>query len=103
MRVFRRLGFALWLALALVAGQQAAMLHALAHASDTLAQKDDSRPAPSKCGDCSACAQLSAGAAATPPVLPEAACAESPSSVVARTGSSSLTLPYHSRAPPALS
>jgi len=58
MKALRHLGFALWLALALVAGQQLALLHELGHATEQLAQKQDSKPAPSKCDQHYATGQL---------------------------------------------
>ena len=58
MKALRRLGFALWLALALVAGQQLALLHDLGHAAEQLVQKHDSKPAPAKCDQHYATSQL---------------------------------------------
>jgi hypothetical protein len=49
MSCLRHLGFALWLAFALVAGQHAALLHELGHATERLSHKQDSKPAPLKC------------------------------------------------------
>ncbi|HUP98374.1 MAG TPA: hypothetical protein VM073_10545 [Usitatibacter sp.] len=62
MKALRRLGFALWLALALVLGQHAAAMHDLGHASEKLSHPD-SKPAKVKCGECFACAQLVGGGA----------------------------------------
>jgi len=64
MKAFRRLGFALWLALALLVGQHAVALHELVHVAEKLSQKQDSKPAPAKCGECFAGAQLAGGAPA---------------------------------------
>lgn len=58
MKALRHLGFALWLAFALVAGQQLVLLHELGHAAEKLAQKQDSKPAPAKCDQHYATAQL---------------------------------------------
>jgi hypothetical protein len=58
MKALRHLGFVLWLALALVAGQQLVLLHDLGHAAESLAQKQDSKPAPSKCDQHYATSQL---------------------------------------------
>jgi HD superfamily phosphodiesterase len=100
MRIFRRLGFALWLALALVAGQQAALLHDLGHASEKLSQKD-TKPAPAKCDKHFAFTQLTGAASASieiPPV--ECSLAEF---VAPEAGSRAApTLAYRSQAPPAL-
>ena len=101
MRAFRRLGFALWLALALVAGQQAALLHDLGHASEKLAQKQDGKPAPAKCDKHFAFTQVTGAASASieiPPV--ECTLAEF---VVPEVGACAApTLAYRSQAPPAL-
>jgi hypothetical protein len=103
MKAFRRLGFALWLALALVAGQQAAALHALGHAAESLAQKQDPKqPTPSKCGECFVCSQLSAGAATTVPEVPLVECGISVS-VAAMDGIvAAPAFAYLSRGPPTL-
>jgi hypothetical protein len=102
MKAFRRLGFALWLVFALVAGQQAAALHALGHASERLSQKQDPKPVTTKCADCFVCAQLSAGAAATVPAVALSAAAFTPH-VFAPHGERNVTaLAYRSRAPPTL-
>ena len=101
MRALRRLGFALWLALALVAGQQLAALHALGHASEKLSQTD-TKPAPAKCGECFAVAQLSAGAATTIPAVVLIGADVVPATMLARDGATATVLAYRSRAPPAL-
>ena len=101
MKALRRLGFALWLALALVAGQQLAVLHALGHASETLSQKDPKQP-PAKCGECFACSQLSAGAATTVPDVPVVQCGIEATAVVAEGVHVAPSVPYLSRAPPIL-
>jgi len=101
MKALRRLGFALWLALALVAGQQAAALHALGHATESLSQKDG-KQLPSKCGECFACSQLSAGAAATIPEVPLVDCAVASESFVAEGDRLPPALAYYSRGPPTL-
>lgn len=101
MKLFRRLGFALWLALALVAGQQAALLHDLGHASEKLSQKD-SKPAPSKCDQCFACAQVAAGAAPALPTVPTVTCGIDPVILVEQVVVASAPLAYHAQAPPTL-
>jgi hypothetical protein len=73
MRHIRKFGFALWLALALVAGQQLALLHDLGHAAEKVAQKQDSKPA-SKCDQHFASAQF-VGAATVPYTPPRVDCA----------------------------
>lgn len=101
MRSLRRLGFALWLALALVAGQQVAAWHALGHATEKLSQSDP-KPAPAKCDQCFAGAQLSAGAAATVATLVVVTGSIAPQSSVAIECGRAAVLAYRSRAPPAL-
>lgn len=70
MTKLRRIASAFWLSLALLAGQHAAALHGLAHATEQLTQKKDSQHIPATCDKCFACAELSSGAAATVPSLP---------------------------------
>lgn len=102
MKAFRRLGFALWLAFALVAGQQAAAVHMLGHASESLSQKQDPKPQPSKCGECSVCSQLSAGAAPTLPEVPPTACGIETATYVPEGERVAPVLAYLSRGPPTL-
>lgn len=101
MKHLRRLGFALWLALALVAGQHAALLHDLGHAAEQLAQKQDSKPASSKCDKHFASTQLvgaaSADFAAPPPACEAVAFALLDSPARARPAPA-----YRSQAPPVL-
>ena len=99
MKALRRLGFALWLALTLVVGQQAALLHDLGHASEKLTQKD-SKPAPSKCDECFACAQLAGGAAATLPTVPPVSCDVPVFAFTPRAVAATTRLAYHAQAPP---
>ena len=103
MKAMRRLGAVLWLALALVVGQQAAALHALAHASEAVAHKQDSKPA-KVCGECCVAAQLSAGAPpASLPAVPLVDCTAAALAYAEASGRSVTTTPYHSRAPPSAS
>jgi hypothetical protein len=101
MKALRRLGFALWLALALVAGQHVALLHDLGHASEKLSQKD-SKPAPSKCDQCFACANLAGGAPATVATVPPVACGIESSPFVEQAVVASAPLAYQAQAPPVL-
>lgn len=103
MNRLRRFAFALWLALALIVGQQAAALHDLGHATERLASQKDSVPSPNSCDKCFMCAGLSSGAAATllvlyvpaattaPPALPDHQSAPTPARFA-----------FLSRAPPTL-
>lgn len=71
MKRFRTFGFALWLALALLLGQQAAALHDVAHASEQFSQPADSKDSHPDCDTHFACSQLgSALAGSLVPALP---------------------------------
>lgn len=102
MKVLRRLGFALWLALALVAGQHAAALHDFAHIADKVSDKQDSKTAPAKCGECFACAQLAGGAAATVATVPPVSCDVPILAFLEQGAPATPALAYRSRAPPTL-
>jgi hypothetical protein len=103
MRRLRHLGFLLWLALALALGQQAALLHDLAHATGQVSHKQDSKPAPSKCDECGLFAEFSGAASAQAVAAPFVAAA-SPRAVFLREQSASIAprLAFLSRAPPTL-
>ena len=97
----RHIFFALWLALAVVSGQQAVALHDLAHVTG---HKQDSTPGKSTCEKCFACAELSSAVGTTiPPVaLPETA----PLACDSRADAPPCSAPrlaFRSRAPPSLS
>jgi len=68
--MLRRFFAAFWIALALVVGQQAAVLHDLSHASEQLAQKGKGKPAHHTCDQCFLSAQLSGAVGATIAELP---------------------------------
>jgi hypothetical protein len=70
MKPLRRLFTALWLALALLVGQQAAALHDLGHAINQVEHKG-SVPASNTCDECFACAQLGAAVGIEPPAIPQ--------------------------------
>jgi len=102
MTPLRRLGFAFWLALALLFGQQAAALHDLGHAVNQIEHKG-SVPPGSTCDQCFACAQLAGAATTTPPVLPLVAGHDAaPSAVVSTPACAAPRFAYLSRGPPAL-
>jgi hypothetical protein len=67
MRGMRRFASAFWLALALLLGQHASLVHALGHATEQISKKKDSKPAPASCDQCFAFAELS-NAIGTAPV-----------------------------------
>ena len=102
MKALRRLGFALWLAIALVVGQHAAALHDLAHVSGKATHKQDSKSSAAKCGECFACAQLAGGAAPTFAAVPPVSCDAPIVAFIERGAATTPSLGYRSRAPPAL-
>lgn len=101
MRSLRHLGLVIWLALALVAGQQLVLWHDLGHATERLAGKDEGG-VPAKCEQHSACAQLASAlgsaefATAFVSSVPPLALA-----VAERDAARAPQVPFHSRAPPA--
>ena len=101
MKHLRRLGFALWLALALVAGQHAALLHDLGHATEQLSQKQDSKPASAKCDKHFASTQL-VGAATGGVVIPPVECETVAFAFLAKPAGARHTPAYRSQAPPVL-
>jgi hypothetical protein len=103
MRPIRRLASILWLAVALLVGQQAAALHDLGHATGQLKHTQDSKTPPASCDQCFACAELSGAVGVTVPVLPAvAACTPRAADPVSPGVASAALLAYRSRAPPAL-
>ena len=103
MRPIRRLASILWLALALLVGQQAAALHDLGHATGQLSHKQDSKSPASTCDQCFACAELSGAVGVAVPVLPlVAACMPRAAEPLDIGVASPARLAYRSRAPPSL-
>jgi hypothetical protein len=102
MRHVHRVATALLLAFALLFAQQAALLHALAHATDLTAPQKQLPPA-HQCGECVAGADLSGGLVpASPSVVVDAVRVfeAAPRAYSARIET---RVPFRSRAPPALS
>lgn len=106
MRSLRRLGVALWLAIALLAGQQLVLWHDLGHATESLARADGAGDpadkAPSKCEQHFTCAQLS-GALGTSTFAAAFVAATPPRAAVQRMREAALA-PRHAfqpRGPPA--
>lgn len=98
MKRLRPFGLALWLAFALVMGQQAVLLHDLGHAFE---QHDDGAPAESSCNTHFACAQLASAVGASPPIVPQAVESSLPALSFEFKGASQRTrLAYRSQAPP---
>lgn len=103
MKPVRSLAAVVWLALALLVGQQAMALHDLGHATEKLSQKQDSKPGSSTCDRCFACAELSGAVGATFPSLPSIEAAPvrfAPS--LDRGVAAGPRLAFRSRAPPTL-
>jgi hypothetical protein len=97
----RRIALALWLALAVLVGQQAAALHDLGHATQQLSQKKESPHAPTSCDKCFACAELSGAMLATAPGVPVVAAGNHVSFTVPDLGVQyAPRLAFRSRAPP---
>lgn len=102
MKRLRSLAPALWLALALLVGQQAAALHALEHAKQELAQKQDSLPEAPLCDEHFLFAGFSGALAASLPDLPPVALDDAAPAIEDERGASQpLLLAFRSRAPPA--
>lgn len=100
MHRLRRLGFALWIALALLVGQQAAALHDLGHATSQLSEKGG-KPASPVCDQCFLGAQLAGAVGATPPALLLAATVDvGPPALPAARVIAAAAPPFRSRAPP---
>lgn len=66
----RRIGFLLGLALIVAMGQQASLLHGIAHTGERVSQKQDAPAVPPACEQCALFAQLDGPAAAGMPPLP---------------------------------
>jgi hypothetical protein len=103
MKPLRRLAALLGLAFALLVGQQAAALHDLGHATERLSHKQDSKPGPSTCDQCFACAELSGAVGATPPSIPPVDAVHALFAPALEQGvAAAPRLAFRSRAPPTL-
>lgn len=95
----RRIFFALWMALAVVMGQQAVALHDLAHVAG---HKQDSTPGKGACEKCFACASLSSAVGASiPAVAPPQASLPAYDGRADTPACSAPLLAFRSQAPPA--
>jgi hypothetical protein len=101
MSCLRRLGFALWLALALVAGQHAALLHELGHATEQLSHQQDSKPAPLTCDKHFTSAQF-VGATSQGVAIPPVDCEPLAIAFHEAPAGARHAPAYRSQAPPAL-
>jgi hypothetical protein len=94
----RRIFFALWMALAVVLGQQAVALHDLAHVAG---HKQDSTPGKDTCDKCFTCAQLSGALGTSLPAIPAPTADDAaPIVVLALAAPAPARFAYHSQAPP---
>jgi hypothetical protein len=101
MKALRRIGFAFWLALALLVGQQAAALHDLGHAIGQLEHKG-STPSSNTCDECFACAQLGAAVGIDPPAIPHNAATDAiPCAVSSSSFQAAPSLAFLATGPPA--
>jgi hypothetical protein len=99
----RRIAIAFGLALALLAGQQAAALHDLGHAAEQFSQKKHSRHVPASCDKCFACAELSGAPGVGIPAVAIPAAANEVPFATSETGvACAPRLAFRSRAPPSL-
>jgi hypothetical protein len=99
----RRLGFALWLALALLVGQQAVVLHDLGHARESLGEQRDTQLPQKACEEHFLCAQLGSAVGSALLVLAHAAAGAIDSGVfLDALAPAAPRLAFRSRAPPTL-
>ena len=99
MKRWRHILVAAWLALALVAGQQLVLLHALGHAADRIANKDSDAPAGCKLHF--ACSQLASAVGAKPaPMLPPVAFSDAAPTARGVSGGAAPFFAFRSRGPP---
>jgi hypothetical protein len=102
MKRFRKLGFALWLALALLVGQQALALHELGHATAGFAQDKGTPTGSTKCDKHFLFAQFS-GAVGTFSCVPEVSSGAVVAALVHQAFAPAVTrLAFRSRAPPSI-
>ena len=102
MRFLRRIGFLLGLALVVAMGQQAGLLHGLAHASERMSQKQDAPAVPPACDQCGLFAQLDGPAPAASPSLPVSAAPAVTVALDERSLPAAAPVVFRSRAPPPL-
>ena len=94
---------ALFLALALLVGQQAAALHDLAHATERIGQKNPGAPAHHACDQCFLSAQLAGAIGATIATLPAVVAGIEPGELrFTEAAPGAPRFAFLSRAPPAL-
>ena len=103
MKLVRRFAALAALAFALAMGQQAGLLHGLAHATERLAQKQDGKTAPVPCELCALAAQLDGAPSAGLPPVAFAAAAIETAAFICRVAPAVTRVVFLSRAPPVLS
>jgi hypothetical protein len=102
MKRFRKLGFALWLALALLVGQQAAALHELGHATAQFAQDKGTPSGSAKCDKHFLFAQFS-GAVGAFTCVPAVSAAVPIAALIHQAfAPTAVRFAFRSRAPPAI-
>jgi hypothetical protein len=103
MKRLRKFGFAVWLALALLVGQQAAALHELGHATAQFAQDKGSPSGTTKCDKHFLFAEF-CGAVGTIASVPAMSAQEAVAAWVHQPfAPAAARLAFHSRAPPTIS
>ncbi|HUP29306.1 MAG TPA: hypothetical protein VM122_03960 [Usitatibacter sp.] len=103
MKFLRRIGFLLGLALIVAMGQQAGLLHGLAHASERMSQKQDAPAVPPACDQCALFAQLDGMAPTVSIALPVVAAPALTVTLDERSLPVAAPVVFLSRAPPVLS
>jgi hypothetical protein len=102
MKFLRRIGFLLGLALIVAMGQQAGLLHGLAHATERMSQKQGTPAVPPACEQCALFAQLDGMPSAALPPLPEMATTAIVVALNERSLPAAAPVVFRSRAPPVL-
>lgn len=103
MKYLRHLGILCGLALAVVLGQHAAVLHDLGHVTGQWSHRQDSKPAPTKCDECGLAAELSSALGTTAIAVPFVASVSPRPVARPDLGVHTATrIAFESRAPPTL-
>lgn len=100
MKRFRTFGFALWLALAVLVGQQAAALHDLGHATSEISQDEGTPSGSSPCEEHFLYAQFSGVVGASASIPAVSADEIAATWVIQAFAPAPIRLAFHSRAPP---
>ena len=103
MKLMRRFAVLAALAVVLAMGQQAGLLHGLAHATERLAQKQDGKTAPAPCELCALVAQLDGPPSALSTATPAIGTQVQAKAFVPHVAPAVTRTVFRSRAPPVLS